>query len=85
MSEAGGVVYAASTDPSSTDPDMFGLHAATGRILWRFAAGSSVNAGPAIVGDTVYWGSGYSHLTGVFPWTGNNKLYAFSLHRGRRG
>lgn len=81
VSEAGGVVYAASTDPSATNPDMFALDAATGRILWSYAAGSSVNASPSIVGDTLYWGSGYTHLTGVFPWTGNNKLYAFSLSR----
>lgn len=80
VSEAGGVVYGASTDTSSTNPDMFAMDAATGNILWRFAAGSSVVAAPSIVGDTVYWGSGYTHLAGVFPWTGNNKLYAFSLH-----
>jgi polyvinyl alcohol dehydrogenase (cytochrome) len=40
------------------------------------AAGSSVNAGPAIVGNSVYWGSGYSHF-GLG--TGNTKLFAFTI------
>ena len=33
-------------------------------ILWQFAAGSSVNAGPAVVNGTVYWGSGYARSGG---------------------
>jgi polyvinyl alcohol dehydrogenase (cytochrome) len=55
---------------------MYALDAATGIILWRFAAGSSVNAGPAVVDGTVYRGSGYNRL-GLG--NGNNKFYAFSL------
>lgn len=80
VSEAGGVVFAPSADPSASDPDMFALNAATGQILWSFAAGSTVNAGPAIVGGTVYWGSGYAHLGPALPFTGNDKFYAFSLN-----
>ena len=56
---------------------MFALDAKTGRILWQFGAGSSVNAGPAVVDGSVYWGSGYSR-SGV-EGSGNNKFYAFSL------
>jgi polyvinyl alcohol dehydrogenase (cytochrome) len=53
VSEAGGVVFAGSMDPSTTDPDMFALDGSTGQILWSFSAGSSVLASPAIVGDRV--------------------------------
>jgi polyvinyl alcohol dehydrogenase (cytochrome) len=56
---------------------MFALDAATGEILWQFSAGSSVNAGPAVVDGTVYWGSGYSR-SGV-EGSGNKKLFAFSI------
>jgi polyvinyl alcohol dehydrogenase (cytochrome) len=80
VSEAGGVVYAGSMDPSATDPDMFAMDASTGAILWSFDAGSSVNAAPAIVGGTLYWGSGYSHLGPFLPFTGNDKFYAFSVY-----
>jgi polyvinyl alcohol dehydrogenase (cytochrome) len=65
-SVANGVLYVGSMDSNTNDPTMFGLNAATGRILWSFAAGSAVNAGPAIVGNTVYWGS-------------TNKLFAFTV------
>lgn len=73
-SVANGVLYVGSMDTNAGNPTMFGLNAETGQILWSFAAGSSVNAAPAIVGDTLYWGSGYSRFG-----TGNNKLYAFTL------
>jgi len=79
VSTAGGVVYAGSMDPSPTDPDMFALSATTGQILWSFAAGSSVNAAPAIANGTLYWGSGYAHLGPALPFTGNDEFYAFSL------
>ncbi len=80
VSEAGGVVYGSSMDPVPTDPTMFALDASTGKILWSFAAGSSVNSGPAIVDGTVYWGSGYAHLGLALPFTGNDKFYAFSVN-----
>jgi polyvinyl alcohol dehydrogenase (cytochrome) len=61
----------------ASQDQMFALDAATGEILWQFGAGSSVNAGPAVVGGTVYWGSGYSRsgLEG----SGNQRLFAFSI------
>ena len=42
-------------------------------------AGSSVIAGPAIVDGTLYWGAGHTHL-GLPMFTGNNRLYAFTLN-----
>lgn len=74
---ANDVVYVSSMAGSATAPTMLALDAATGHILWSFAAGSSVNCGATIVQDTVFWGSGYTHL-GVPGFTGNNKFYAFS-------
>jgi polyvinyl alcohol dehydrogenase (cytochrome) len=74
VTSANGVVFASSMP--QTGYQMFALDAATGEILWRFAAGSSVNSGPAVVDGTVYWGSGYDRRLGG---NGNNKLYAFSL------
>jgi polyvinyl alcohol dehydrogenase (cytochrome) len=62
-------------DPSQKQ--MFALDAATGAILWKFGAGSSVNSGPSVVKGTVYWGSGYSR-SGV-EGSGNMRLYAFSI------
>ena len=74
LTTANGVVYAASM--ASTGHQLYALDAATGAILWQFAVGSSVNAGPSIVDGTVYWGTGYARGLGG---TSNNKLYAFSL------
>jgi polyvinyl alcohol dehydrogenase (cytochrome) len=71
---ANGVVYASSM--AKTGNEMFALDASTGAILWQFAAGSSVNSGPAVVDGMVFWGSGYSRAA---EGNGNNKLYAFSL------
>lgn len=72
-----GVVFASSMAGSATAPTMLALSAATGQTLWSYAAGSSVNAGAAIVNGVVYWGSGYAHL-GIPGYTTNNKFYAFS-------
>ncbi len=74
---ANGVVYAASMAKLADQKQLFALDAATGAILWQFGAGSSVNAGPAVVDGTVYWGSGYARA-GV-EGSGNNRLFAFSL------
>jgi polyvinyl alcohol dehydrogenase (cytochrome) len=74
---ANGVVYVASMAKLATQNQMFALDAATGAILWQFGAGSSVNAGPAVVNGSVYWGSGYSR-SGV-EGSGNNTVYAFSI------
>jgi polyvinyl alcohol dehydrogenase (cytochrome) len=57
---------------------MYALDAPTGRILWTFKSGGSVNAGPAVVNGVVYWGSGYSRLR---LGSSNNKLYAFEPSR----
>jgi polyvinyl alcohol dehydrogenase (cytochrome) len=75
VSSANGVVYAASM--AKTGNEMYALDAATGAILWKFGAGSSVNAAPAIVDGSVYWGSGYSR-SGV-EGSGNTKLFGFAL------
>jgi polyvinyl alcohol dehydrogenase (cytochrome) len=77
LSVANGVLYAPSMAGSATAPTMLALDAATGKTLWSFAAGSSVNAGATIVNGIVYWGSGYAHL-GIPGYTTNNKFYAFS-------
>ena len=72
-SAANGVVFVGSMDVNPQNPTMFALSAATGEVLWSFVAGSSVNAAPAIAGDSIYWGSGYP------MGSGNNKLFAFSI------
>jgi polyvinyl alcohol dehydrogenase (cytochrome) len=82
VSSANGVVYAASM--AKTGNQMYALDAASGAILWRFAAGSSVNAGPAIADGSVYWGSGYTR-SGV-EGSGNHRLFGFTLPpRGKSG
>jgi polyvinyl alcohol dehydrogenase (cytochrome) len=75
---AGSVVFVSSMDVDPTHPTMFALDAASGRILWSYASGSSVVAAPAVVGTMVYWGSGYRRV-GVQIGTANNKLFAFGL------
>jgi polyvinyl alcohol dehydrogenase (cytochrome) len=74
---ANGVVYVSSMAKLANQDQMFALDAATGEILWRFGAGSSVNAAPAVVDGTVYWGSGYGR-SGV-EGSGNQRFYAFSI------
>jgi polyvinyl alcohol dehydrogenase (cytochrome) len=49
---ANGVVYVGSLEP--TRDQMFALDAVTGAILWRFVAGGSVAAHPAISDGMVY-------------------------------
>lgn len=70
VSEANGVLYA-----GSYSGEMYALDTNTGKILWNFASGGSVIDGPSIMGDFVYWGSGYSKIR---PGIANDKLYAFS-------
>jgi polyvinyl alcohol dehydrogenase (cytochrome) len=74
VSVANDVVYAGTIDAVGT---MYALKASTGQTLWTFASGGSVNAGPAIVNGTVYWGSGYG-VQGI-GLTPNNKVYAFTV------
>ena len=75
VSAANGVVYA-----GSMSGDMVALNAENGSILWQFASGGSVICGPSIVDGTLYWGSGYANFIFGIP---NNKLYAFTVTRGR--
>ena len=76
MTVANGVVYAPSTGAATAStPNMFALDAKTGKVLWSFPSGGSVNAGAVVVDGVVYWGSGYAH----FGFVGNKKFYAFSL------
>lgn len=70
MSTANGVVYADSN--TGTGANMYALNASTGAVLWSFASGGSVRSGAAIVGNMVFWGSGYKGGD-------NDKLYAFGL------
>jgi polyvinyl alcohol dehydrogenase (cytochrome) len=71
---ADGIVYAGSL--ARTGDNMYVLNAATGAILWSFASGGSVAAGPAIVSGSVYWGSGYSKSNSG---SASKRLYAFDL------
>jgi polyvinyl alcohol dehydrogenase (cytochrome) len=77
MSVSNGVVFASSMTITKGDPGMFALDAATGKVLWKFDAGSSVNAGAVVSGGVVYWGSGYAEVGA--PFTPNKKFYAFSI------
>jgi polyvinyl alcohol dehydrogenase (cytochrome) len=77
MGVSNGVVYAGSMSTAKDQSNMFALDAATGKVLWKFNSGASVNAGAVVSGGVVYWGSGYSSLGK--PFTGNNKFYAFSV------
>lgn len=70
---ANGVVYVGSM--ASSGDQMYTLNAATGEILWRFAAGGSVGTHPVVVDGRVYWGSGF----GMFGGANNNKLYVFGI------
>jgi polyvinyl alcohol dehydrogenase (cytochrome) len=80
-SVAGGVVFAGSMDNSGVNAaTMFALDASSGKILWTFPAGSSVVAAPAIVGDSVDWGSGPTAILSTIGFASNNKLYKFSIN-----
>src|SRR5262249_60741295 len=65
VSVANGVVYVGSMVgfPGATlgNPTMFALDARTGKQLWSFVSGGSVNSSPAIVGGRLFWGSGFSN------------------------
>jgi polyvinyl alcohol dehydrogenase (cytochrome) len=56
---------------------LYAINAHNGQVLWYFSTGSSsCNNGPSIVGNTIYWGTGYSNFGLGKP---GNKLYAFEL------
>jgi outer membrane protein assembly factor BamB len=72
---ANGVVYAASMSGY-----LYALDAATGATLWSFQAPGSVNAAPAVVNGTLYWGTGYHNFPAGAPLgTASNTFYSFSL------
>jgi polyvinyl alcohol dehydrogenase (cytochrome) len=74
VSTAGGVMFA-----GSMSGWMYALDGRTGKILWSYQGQGSSNAGPAIVGDTVYWGNGYDNkFISRLPST---TFYAFSADR----
>jgi polyvinyl alcohol dehydrogenase (cytochrome) len=74
-----GVVYVPSMAGAPGNPTMLALDASTGATLWSYAAGSSVIAGATVAEGGVLWGSGYSHLGSFLPFTGNNKLFSFTV------
>jgi polyvinyl alcohol dehydrogenase (cytochrome) len=78
LSVANGVVYGGSMDPEG---HMYALNAETGKILWSYKSGGSVNSAPSIVDGSLYWGSGYSRFN---LGTANNKLFAFSLSNKKK-
>jgi polyvinyl alcohol dehydrogenase (cytochrome) len=73
LSVANGVVFA-----GSMSGHMYALDAATGQVLFDFLGQGSSIAGPAIVGDSVYWGNGYSHFAVGTPST---TFYAFTIRQ----
>lgn len=77
LTVADDVVFASSMAGAPGAPTMLALDAKTGQTLWTHAAGSSVNAGPAVSNGMLFWGSGYAHL-GIPGYTTNNKFFAFS-------
>ncbi len=72
---ANGVVYVGSL--AHAGDQMYALDAASGAVLWRFAAGGSVGTHPALADSSVFWGSGFGR-TG-FGGVPNNKFYAFTI------
>jgi polyvinyl alcohol dehydrogenase (cytochrome) len=83
VTSANGIVYASSMayQPTADNPtphQMFALDGKTGEILWQYAAGTSVNSGPAVADGSVYWGSGYTRSSEGGP-NPNPKFYAFSI------
>jgi polyvinyl alcohol dehydrogenase (cytochrome) len=78
VTSANGIVYASSMAyQRPTDNQMFALDGKTGEILWQYHTGHSVNAGPAVVDGSVYWGSGYARSAEGNG--GNNQFFAFSI------
>ncbi len=77
VSAANGVVFG-----GALSGYMVAMDGKSGKILWRFQSGGSVNCGPAIVDGVVYWGSGYRNDPERLGGKGNNKLYAFTVPDG---
>jgi hypothetical protein len=71
-----GVLFVGSMDKVASNPTMFALDGATGGVLWGFSPGATVNAAPAIDGDSIYWGTGYTRFGIGTKGTG---LWAFAI------
>lgn len=76
MTTTNNVVFA-----STAAGRLVAMSAQTGEILWFFNAGIKTVSGPAIDGDTIYWGTGpvINYVPGIYPVP--CKLYAFKLAR----
>ena len=77
VTSANGVVYV-----GSSTGHMYALDAASGRVLFDYQGQYSSNAGPAVVGGTVYWGNGYANGSAGQGFTGSHTtgtFYAFAL------
>ena len=72
LSLANGVLYACSLDANG---QMYAMDAMNGAILWSHQSGGACNAGAAIAGGMVFWGSGYAAL----GYTPNDKFHAFTI------
>jgi hypothetical protein len=62
----------------------YALAPKNGKVVWKTDVGPAgailggIEWGTAIVGDSLYWGSGYA-LLGPAVRTGNSKLFAFTI------
>ena len=70
-----GVVFGCSADDGG---HMYALKASSGSVLWDYASGDTCYSGASVVGNTVYWGTGYVVLP-PDPRPGG-ALYAFSVN-----
>jgi len=73
LTVANGVVYAGVAD---LEGNLVAMDAKTGKILWQYRTGSSVNTAPTVVDGHVYVGSGYKIGKSSKP---GRSLFAFKL------
>lgn len=58
----------------SEDGNFYAVHASTGKLKWKFTAGSAIHSSPTIAGNTVYFGCNNRYLyaldtaTGALKW-----------------
>jgi len=71
VSVAKGVVFGCNL--AAGQGTMYALDAEAGNPLWSYDSGGPCNAGPSIVDDMVFWGSG------TFNGSGPKKVFAFGL------
>jgi polyvinyl alcohol dehydrogenase (cytochrome) len=68
VSYSNGLMFAGSTSGVIAAVD-----AMTGKTYWTYSTGTTVESGPAIFNDTIYWGTGYRSGT-----PGTPMIYAFA-------